>query len=655
MIERYTRPQMGALFTDQHKYDTWLAVELAVCEAWARQGDIPKAAFERIRQKARFKIKRIEEIEEQVQHDVIAFTTAVSEFIGEDSAFFHRGLTSSDVVDTAQSLVLKQAGQLLEEGLLKLKQALAARAIEHKHTPVMGRTHGVHAEPTTFGLKLLVWYDELSRHEERLASAIDNIAVGKLSGAVGNFAHIPPAFEEQVLKKLGLRPAPVSNQIVQRDRHAQFVTCLALIGATLEKIAVNLRTYQRTEIGEVQEPFSAGQKGSSAMPHKKNPILLERITGLARVLRGYAVTALENVALWDERDISHSGAERVILPDSCIALDYMMAKLAGVIEKLEIRADRMERNIYLTKGLIFSQRVLLALTAAGMSRETAYAVVQKNAMRCWQDGTPLQDVLLSDREVRGVLAPVQINALFTLEPYLAHIDAIFERVGLSVPAAKARPEPKQEPKRGRGRRAKIVTQPAITEGGAVQNITERPSDWYETAALATNKGARPALDTPDDFLGEADHEREARLVRGRRRIAEAKSRRRAPARSGDEPAVPAATPPAKPAARPAAKTAAKPAAKPEAPAEAPAKAAPARGRRTRAAAKPAAETKSDAKPGTAPAEPRPAAEPPAPASDVSTDAAAFPKRRRRGSRGGRRHKRSTNNGAPESGEPEAGS
>lgn len=542
MIERYTRPQMGALFSEQHKFDTWLSVELAVCDAWAADGAIPKGAAERVRQKARFDIKRIDEIESQVHHDVIAFTTAVGEHIGKDSAYFHKGLTSSDVVDTAQSLVLKQAGQLLEEGLVALRDVLGRRAVEHRLTPVMGRTHGVHAEPTTFGLKLLIWYDELQRHEERLASAIDNLAVGKLSGAVGNFAHIPPEFEAAVLKKLGLRPAPVSNQVVQRDRHAQFICSLAQLGATLEKIALNLRTMQRTELGEVQEPFAPGQKGSSAMPHKKNPILLERISGLARVLRGYAVTALENVALWDERDISHSGAERVILPDACILLDYMLAKLAGVIEKLEVRADRMERNIYMTKGLIFSQRVLLALTEGGMSREAAYAIVQRNAMRCWQDGTPLLDVLLADRDVRAVLPAPQISALFTLEPYLAHVEEIFARVGLTTPAKPA-PAPAAEDaqRRSRGRRGGRAVQAkrakAATPGmpqsdsGAFQNISERPSEWYESASVR-GKQAPPPIDTPDETLGESDHQRDARQKRGAKRQASAtasRSRRAKPA------------------------------------------------------------------------------------------------------------------------------
>lgn len=519
MIERYTRTKMGALFTDKYKFETWLKVELAVCEAWSRQGEFPKDVYMRIKKNARFKLKRIEEIENQVHHDVIAFTTAVGDYIGNDSAYFHKGLTSSDVVDTAQSMVLKQAGQHLEEGLAALKDAVGKRALEHKHTPAMGRTHGVHAEPTTFGLKLLIWYDELTRHEERLASAIDNIAVGKLSGAVGNFAHIPPEFEEKVLKQLGLQAAPVSNQIVQRDRHAQFICTLAQIAATMEKIAINLRTSQRTEIGEVQEPFAKGQKGSSAMPHKKNPILLERVTGLARVLRGYAVTALENVALWDERDISHSGAERVILPDACILLDYMMDKLAGVVAGLEINTRRLERNIYFTKGLIFSQGVLLALTEGGLSREQAYALVQKNAMRCWEDETPLMDALLNDREVRTVLGATQISALFSLEPFLAHVDSLFERVGLvdgsEAPAKAKKPAPARKttakkPVKPKGKPVGPVDAVAV-ETGAIQNIGERAEDYFESihtildSSFDTNAG--------DDTLGEPDHEKEVRQKR----------------------------------------------------------------------------------------------------------------------------------------------
>ncbi len=371
-----------------------------------------------------------------------------------------------------------------------------------------------------------------------------------------------------VLKKLGLRPAAVSNQVVQRDRHAQFICSLAQLGATLEKIAINLRTMQRTELGEVQEPFAPGQKGSSAMPHKKNPILLERISGLARVLRGYAVTALENVALWDERDISHSGAERVILPDACILLDYMLYKLTGVIANLEVRADRMERNIYMTKGLIFSQRVLLALTEGGMSREAAYAVVQRNAMRCWQDGTPLLDVLLADRDVRAVLPAPQISALFTLEPYLAHVEEIFERVGLTTPAKPAQAqaqaaEDAQRRSRGRrggravqAKRAKSATPgSAANDSGAFQNISERPSEWYESAAVRGKQAPAP-IDTPDETLGESDHQRDARQKRGAKRQAGAaasRSRSRKPAEEAphetaavEAPAPPPPSPPPPP-------------------------------------------------------------------------------------------------------------
>ena len=519
MIERYTRPKMGRMFTAKHRFDTWLKVELAVCEAWAERGEIPQDAWKRIRKKANYKLRRINEIEAQVHHDVIAFNTAVADYIGEDSAYFHKGMTSNDVVDTAQCLILKEAGQLIEEGLIKLREALGKRALEYRHTPVMGRTHGVHAEPTTFGLKLLVWYDELNRHEERLAMAIDGLAVGKLSGAVGNFAHIPPDLEEAILRKLGLQSAPVSNQVVQRDRHAHFVMVLAGLASTMEKIAVNLRSYQRTEIGEVQEPFARGQKGSSAMPHKKNPILLERITGLSRVIRGYAVTALENVALWDERDISHSGAERVILPDACILVDYMMDKLSFVVNDLVVRPEQMNRNIYLTKGLIFSQRVLLALTEAGVSREEAYQMVQRNAMRCWEDRSPLLDALLNDREVRSHLDTAQISSLFTIDPFLEHVDRLFERVGLSDGKKGAgEVKPVQAPRRGRGRgqgqggrQNERITRSEqgnidsiAVETGAIQNISERASDYYESSSVVLS---RRGGNEGDDTLGEADHQK----------------------------------------------------------------------------------------------------------------------------------------------------
>jgi adenylosuccinate lyase len=478
MITRYTRPEMGRLFTDQHKYETWLAVELAVADAWARRGAFEPAVAQRIRDNAGFSIERINELEGTLNHDVLAFTTAVGEHIGDDSAYFHKGLTSSDVVDTAQSIVLRDAGMQIEVGLTALKHAVGRRALEHKTTPCIGRTHGVHAEPTTFGLRLLVWYDELGRHEERLARAIDDIAVGKLSGAVGNFAHLPPDIEEEVLADLGLSAAPVSNQVVQRDRHAHFICVLAGIGATLEKIAVNLRTLQRTEIGEIQEPFGAGQKGSSAMPHKKNPIMLERITGLARVLRGYSVTALENVALWDERDISHSGAERIILPDACIACDYALHKLAWVVENMEVRANRMMRNIELTGGLIFSQRVMLALTAAGMSREEAYGIVQHQAMRSWEDGTPLLELLRSDPAVAKKLKGRALSGLWSLDPYLANVEAIFARVGLTEsPGMTVTPRKRSAPRRAAVKQSE-------------HNLVARGATHVESNAAARKEYAR---------------------------------------------------------------------------------------------------------------------------------------------------------------------
>lgn len=618
MIKRYTRPEMGALFTDEHRYQCWLEVELAACAAWAGAGEIPKAVHERIRKKARFSVKRIDELEATLHHDVLAFTTCVGESIGADSSFFHRGLTSSDVVDTAQSLVLKQAGQLIEAGLAGLKSAIGRRALEHKRTPCIGRTHGVHAEPTTFGLRLLVWYDELSRHEERLAAAIDGLAVGKLSGAVGNFAHIPPALEEDVLRRLGLQPAPVSNQVVQRDRHAHFISVLAGIGATLEKIAINLRSLQRTEIGEVQEPFHEGQKGSSAMPHKKNPILLERISGAARVLRGYSVTALENVALWDERDISHSGAERVILPDACILADYAIHKLAYVAENMTVRAQRMLDNIFFTRGLVFSQRVMLALTQAGLSREQAYGMVQRHALRCWEDGTPLMDALLNDREVRQSLSAQQITALFDLAPYMAHVDAIFERVGLRETARPAKAAlAAAKPARGRGRSAKAEETPglvrgksgtvdAIVTGGAYQNISERPIDYMDSGELAA-KRALDSYDAPDETLGEAAHQKKA--VRGKPRTAATAAKPRNRAAKAETPAAAAA---------------------PEPPAP-----------------EKTARRRSPAKAASAPTWPSEGPLPPAPPPAEPADSEAVKKRRRRGTRGGRRHKK----GGGEAGAP----
>ncbi len=597
MIDRYTRPEMGALFKDRHKYDTWLKVELAVCEAWAAQGGIPAEALSRIRAKAGFTIRQIEEIEAKTHHDVIAFTTAVGERIGADSAYFHKGLTSSDVVDTAGNLVLKEAGQLLEEGLMRLRGALGQLALRHKHTPCIGRTHGVHAEPTTFGLRLLVWYDELGRHEERLADAIDIIAVGKLSGAVGNFAHIPPSFEETVLKSLGLQPAPVSNQVVQRDRHAQFVTTLALLGASMEKIALNLRTLQRTELYETLEPFAKGQKGSSAMPHKQNPILLERITGLARVLRGYSITALENVALWDERDISHSGAERVILPDACILADYMMHKLASVLEGLVVHEERMQQNLRSSHGLIFSQRVLLKLTDAGLSREAAYALVQRNALACWKDGQPLNDALLNDAEVRSVLTVQQINELFTLQPYLAQVDALFKRVGLTEREAAEAAGKRHH--RGRNRRSTDAPPErggsrGVPDNAPMQNINERPSEWYESSTLITAGRDGRWREEGDETRGEADHQK------------------RPPRRDSPQGQALAAEKPKPRTTR-----------------------GGARGGRSRVA-NPAPPVKPEA-----PAKPEPPvllASPEAPPLDGESEADK-PKRRRRGSRGGRRHKK----------------
>jgi adenylosuccinate lyase len=430
MIERYTRPEMGAIWTDENKFRKWLQVELAVCEVQAERGRIPKESFERIRERAKFDLKRIAEIEAEVNHDVIAFLTSVAEFVGPDSRYIHLGMTSSDVLDTANALLLKEAGELLVKDLLVLRDVLKRRALEFKDTPCIGRTHGVHAEPMTFGLKLALWYDETGRNLERLRAAIDTVSVGKISGAVGTFAHLEPEVEERACAKLGLSPAPVSNQIVQRDRYAQFVTTLAIVGASLEKFSTEIRALQKTEVLEAEEYFARGQKGSSAMPHKKNPITCERIAGLARLLRGYALTSMENVTLWHERDISHSSAERVILPDSTIALDYMLHKMIQIIDRLQVYPENMRRNLNLTRGVIFSQALLLLLAQKGLTREEAYRMVQKRAHSAWQAGLPLKEAVKQDEDFRRYLSDEDIERAFDLQYNLRHVDAIFRRAGL---------------------------------------------------------------------------------------------------------------------------------------------------------------------------------------------------------------------------------
>jgi adenylosuccinate lyase len=430
MIERYTRPQMGALWSEEAKYATWLRVELAVCEAHARRGRIPAEAMARIRAAARVDVPRIQAIQRTVKHEMIALLASLEDQIGADSRYVHIGLTSSDVWDTATALQLRDAADLLLAGQERLHTALRVLALRHKDTLMVGRTHGVHAEPITFGLKVALWYTESARNLDRLRRARSVIAVGKLSGAVGTFAHTEPEIEDEVCRDLGLAPAPVSNQVVQRDRHAEFCTTLAIAAASLEKIALELRGLQRSEILEVEEPFAEGQKGSSAMPHKRNPELAERICGLARLVRSNAQAALENVALWHERDISHSSVERVILPDSTIMLDYLLDLTAFLVEGLRVNPGRMAENIERSYGLIYSQRVLLKLTEAGLARQVAYEIVQRNAMRAWRERRSFLDLLASDAAVTDVLSPEALKSCTDPAWYLRHVDRIFQRAGL---------------------------------------------------------------------------------------------------------------------------------------------------------------------------------------------------------------------------------
>ncbi|ABB14901.1 adenylosuccinate lyase [Carboxydothermus hydrogenoformans] len=430
MIARYTLPEMKKLWSDETKYQNWLKVEIAVAEAMGELGLIPLEAAKVIKEKANFDVDRILEIEKTVKHDVIAFLTNVAEYVGEESKYIHKGLTSSDVLDTALALQLKEAGELLLRKLEGIYQRLLELANKHRYTVMIGRTHGVHAEPITFGLKMLLWAAEIERDMERLKTAIKTVSVGKISGAVGTYANVPPEVEKRVCEKLGLTPEKVSTQIIQRDRHAEFVLTLALIATTFDKFATEIRTLQRTEILELEEPFTEGQKGSSAMPHKRNPVLCERISGLARVVRSYVVAALENVVLWQERDISHSSAERMILPDATSTLYYMMHVFREVIDNLNIYPERMERNLNLTGGLIFSQRVLLALVEKGILRETAYKIVQRNAMTAWKTGKSFKELLLSDEELTKLLTLEEIAELFDYNYHLKYVDEIFKRFGL---------------------------------------------------------------------------------------------------------------------------------------------------------------------------------------------------------------------------------
>src|SRR5690625_3141624 len=430
MIERYTREEMGAIWSEHNKYEAWLEVEILACEAWAELGVIPKKDVQLIREKAAFTVERIYEIEQETRHDVVAFTRTVSESLGPERRWVHYGLTSTDVVDTAQSYLLKQANDIIRADIERFIDILKAKAIEHKHTVMMGRTHGVHAEPTTFGLKLALWYEEMKRNLERFNEAAQRVEFGKLSGAVGTYANIDPYVEQYVCKHLGLTPSPLSTQTLQRDRHAEYMSVLALIATSIEKFATEIRNLQKTETREVEEFFREGQTGSSAMPHKRNPIASENMSGMARVVRGYMVTAYENVSLWHERDISHSSAERIIIPDATIAMNYMLNRFSNVVENLTVFPENMERNIYKTFGVIFSQRVLLALIEKGLSREEAYGVVQPLAMEAWETETQFKQLLEKNEVVAEKLTPEELEDCFDHSYHLKNVDHIFDRLGL---------------------------------------------------------------------------------------------------------------------------------------------------------------------------------------------------------------------------------
>jgi len=428
MIERYTRKEMGMLWEPQNRFQKWLDVEIAVCEAWAELGKIPKSALAVIKKKAGFDVRRIDEIEAVVKHDVIAFLTSVAEKVGPESRYVHKGLTSSDIVDTAQSLLMKEAAGIIIKDLKGLIAVLKEQAFRYKNTVCIGRSHGVHAEPMTFGLKFTLWFEEAKRNLERMERALKIISIGKFSGAVGTFSNIPVAIEEKVCAKLGLKPEPIATQVVQRDRHAEYLSTLAIIAASIEKIVVEIRHLQRTEVLEAEEPFAKGQKGSSAMPHKRNPVGCENLSGLARVVRTNALAAMENVALWHERDISHSSVERVIIPDSTILADYMLNRLTGILSGLQVYPERMLENLNRSYGLYNSQNMLISLTEKGMTREDAYALVQKNAMMSWKTRKQFKSLLAKDREVKKYLSSKELNNIFDLKNYFRNIDYIFKRV-----------------------------------------------------------------------------------------------------------------------------------------------------------------------------------------------------------------------------------
>ena len=428
MIARYTRPEMGKLWDLENKYHKWLDVEIAACEAWAELGEIPRDVLRTIRKKAMFDVNKIDGIEKVVKHDVIAFLTSVAQSLGPEARFMHKGLTSSDILDTALALLMRDASDMIIKDIIELMDVLKKQAYKYKETLMIGRSHGIHAEPMTFGLKFALWYEDMKRNLSRIKKARETISVGKLSGAVGTFSNIPPAIEEKVCKKLGLRPEPVATQIVQRDRHAEYLLTLALVAASVEKIAVEIRHLQRTEVLEAEEPFMAGQKGSSAMPHKRNPIGCENLSGLARLVRSNAMAALENIALWHERDISHSSVERVIIPDSSILTDYMLNRLKGILDKLHVYPKRMKENMLRSYGLFNSQRVMLALTDKGLNRDYAYDIVQRNAMKSWQTGDQFRKILFRDADIKRYLTAKEIEDIFDLKYYLKNVDYIFRRV-----------------------------------------------------------------------------------------------------------------------------------------------------------------------------------------------------------------------------------
>lgn len=430
MISRYTRPQMARIWSEEEKLSNWLKIELLVCEAWAKLGKIPQESLKRIKERARFDLKRIREIEEKVRHDVVAFLTNVAEYVGPEARYIHLGLTSSDILDTGLALQMREAADIIIQDLEDLAETLKRKAREHKDTLMMGRTHGVHAEPITLGLKFALWYEETKRNLERMKLAREEIAYGKISGAVGTYAHLEPFVEEYVCEKLGLRPCKISSQIVQRDRHAFYLSILAIIASSLNKFALEIRGLQRTEIREVEEEFTRGQKGSSAMPHKRNPIICERICGLARLARSNVQAALENIPLWGERDISHSSVERVIIPDSTILVDYILNKFNHVLKNLLIYPDNMRKNLERTGGMFFSQGLLLELVRKGLSREKAYEIVQRNAMRCWKEGENFEKLVREDEEVKRYLDEEGLRSVFELHHYLRNVDEIFKKVGI---------------------------------------------------------------------------------------------------------------------------------------------------------------------------------------------------------------------------------